>query len=236
MSFDRKMKNEGQTINIAMPDFKSLMGGSGDGVFPDPELYDYYREMSQREIWISGEIDDSAVRYAKAILRYNQEDEGIPAEERKPIKVVLDTCGGDVTVMWTIITMIEKSVTPVYTINFSQALSAGSYILAAGHRRFAFPGAVTLIHSGSVGINGDKEKVESAQKFFNALTKKASDFLLSKTKIDPRVMKKKAPNDWYLDADEALEVGLVDAIIYNFDEKSFELPEKKEEANEEQQQ
>lgn len=226
-----KFKNEKQEIHIDMPDFAKLKTVADDPYLPDPDLYDLYTSRARREIWIHGEIDDDSVAYCKEIARFNQEDVGLPYSKRKPIIIFINTCGGDVTMMMSLVQMIQHSKTPIITVNFTQALSAGAYILAAGHRRYAFVGSIALIHSGSVGINGDREKVESAQKFFNALTKKATDFLLSVTNIEPKTMKKLAPNDWYLTEEEALKVGLVDGIIGTIDDIDTTFTERKEEAD-----
>ena len=90
-------------------------------------------------------------------------DAEVDPESRKPIKIFIDTVGGDVQVMWTLINAMKISQTPIYTIVYCTALSAGAHILAAGHKRFAFPGSTILVHSGSRQYTGDAEKVESTK-------------------------------------------------------------------------
>ena len=51
-----------------------------------------------------------------------------------------------------------------------------------------------------------------------AMEQKYQDFLLSHTKIDPKAYKKKASADMYFDEYEALENGIVDVVIENFEE------------------
>lgn len=110
------------------------------------------------------------------------------------------------------------SKTPVWTINWCECYSAGAHILVAGHKRFAMPGSTVLIHSGSCGYSGDAEKVESAKKFFDAMGKAADESLLALTKIDKKVFNKRKASDWYLTDKEALENGIIDKIISDFDE------------------
>ena len=92
-------------------------------------------------------------------------------------------------------------------------MSAGSYILSAGHKRFAFPGATILVHSGGVGYQGTVEQVESAKKYWDGLDKRANDFFLAHTTI-----KAKDLIDWYMSAEEALANGVIDKIIEDFTE------------------
>ena len=135
---------------------------------PNPSLLDYYKDNEDRILWLEGEVDGSTLELVKTIMRINLEDEKykVPVEERSPIKILIDTNGGDVQIMWTLINAIKISKTPVHTIVYCTALSAGAHILAAGHKRYAFPGATILVHSGSVGYQGIVEQVESAKKYY----------------------------------------------------------------------
>lgn len=185
---------------------------------PDYKLRNYYLDEQDRVIWLDDNIDDYSLAINEKIMRYNKEDKGIPVEERKPIKIFIDTMGGYVSIMYSIVKAIKLSKTPVWTINWCECYSAGAHILAAGHKRFAMPGSTVLIHSGSCGYSGDTEKVESAKKFFDAMGKEADELLLAMTKIDKKVFNKRKASDWYLTDKEALENGIIDKIIEDFDE------------------
>lgn len=185
---------------------------------PDPTLRDYYRDEEDRIFWLNENVESCAEDLIKMILRCNKEDKGKPVEERKPIKIFIDSPGGDVTFMWTIINMIEASKTKVITINYCTAYSAASEILASGHERYALPGSHVMIHLGSCAYSGDVANVESTKKYFDALSKKTVDHLLQRTKIEPKMFKKKTLTDWFLDEEDALKNGIVDKIITDLDE------------------
>ena len=184
---------------------------------PDPMLRDHYRDEQDRIFWVDGQIDESLLELVKMIMRCNKEDKDKPVEERTPIKVFIDSPGGDVIVLWTVIKAIEISKTPVYTINYCTAYSAAGDLLAVGHKRYALPGTTVMIHSGSCMYGGTVEQAESMKKYFDKLGKKVTDYFLSHTKVNSKTFKKKAPSDWYLDEDEALENGIIDEIITDFD-------------------
>ena len=69
---------------------------------------------------IDNDIADAIDNY---IRFFNTQDEqnNIPAEERKPIKIYIDSIGGDIMGTLTIIDAIRQSETPVITINTGQA-------------------------------------------------------------------------------------------------------------------
>ena len=114
--------------------------------------------------------------------------------------------------------MIEMSRTPVYTINYCTAYSAAAEILASGHKRLALPGSHVMIHLGSCAYAGDAANVEATKKYFDALSKKTVDHLLKRTKIEPKMFKKKTLTDWFLDENDALENGIVDRVVEDLDE------------------
>lgn len=185
---------------------------------PDPDLRDYYRDETDRIFWIDSNIDDNTLDLAKMIINCNREDKGKNIEDRTPIKVMINSGGGDVQVMLTIIKTMKISKTPIYTICFSSAMSAAAEILAAGHKRYALPGTCIMVHSGSCSYGGTMEQAESCKKYVDALTKRATDEFVSNTKIDAKTLKKKGASDWYMDENEAVERGVIDAIITDIDE------------------
>lgn len=184
---------------------------------PDPDLRNYYEDEQNRIFWVTTEINDSLLDLVKMIIKCNKEDKGKLVEERTPIKVFIDSPGGDVCALWTTIKAIEISKTPVYTINYCTAYSAAADLLASGHKRYALPGTSVMVHSGSCMFGGTMEQAENMKKHFDKLGKKITDYFLAHTKVDPKTFKKKAPSDWYMDEDEALKNGLIDEIVTDLD-------------------
>lgn len=184
---------------------------------PDPNLRDFYRDEQERIFWVDSSIDASLLDLVKMIIRCNREDKGKTVEDRMPIKVFIDSPGGDVCALWTTMNAIKMSKTPVYTINYCTAFSAAADLLAAGHKRYALPGTSVMVHSGSCMYGGTVEQAENMKKHFDKLSKKITDEFLANTKVDVKKFKKKASFDWYFDEDEALENGIIDEIITDLD-------------------
>ena len=135
-----------------------------DANLPNPDLYMYYDGLKNRTIWLDDTVDETtAIPITKMILAWNREDneKNISPELRKPIKLFIYTCGGGVEEIFHIADIIELSKTPVYTYNMGIALSAGLDILISGHKRFALKNSKALYHSGSAGISGTAEQIQS---------------------------------------------------------------------------
>lgn len=205
-----------------MDDLQDLLIGIPDGVanlqLPDPYLRSVYLDEQDRVYRLDHDLGEEDLALVKLIMKCNKEDKGKPVEERTPIKVYINTCGGDVVTLWTLMQAIQTSKTPVWTINFSYAYSAGAELLVAGHKRFALKGTQTMFHRGGICLGGEQSVVESTQKHYSALEKKLTDFLLAHTKIDAKFYKKKASSDIYMDEYEALDKGVIDRIVEDFEE------------------
>lgn len=184
--------------------------------------------LSRRIIYITGGINGpgdgepfvNTGDIVNLIQRYNAMDAkaNIPVEKRKPIWIAISSNGGDMFGTWTLINTMKLSKTPIYTVNVGDAFSAACLVLLSGHKRFSLRGTNHLIHSGSISYGGQKETAESAKKYMDKLDKKARDWLLERTKIDLKTYKAKAPNDWWMDEEDALKYGVIDAIVDDLNE------------------
>lgn len=184
---------------------------------PSPELLSYYQDESNRTFWIDGEIDGNLTEFSKLIIKYNKEDKGQPIEKRKPIKIFITSPGGNLDETLAFIGLIGISKTPVYTIDAGWAYSAAGLILMAGHKRFALPNTECLIHSGSGSLGGSFEQTTEQMKNYKALIDKMREFILSHTTIDAKLFKKQSAKDWYINTEEMLKYGIVDAIVDDLD-------------------
>lgn len=186
----------------------------------DPYLLSYYEQAENRTLWLDSELTEDGSEIVKKIIRWNWEDEDrdIPIDQRKPIHIMLLSPGGDLYVMLAIVDAIRMSKTPVYTCAVSLTASAACAILVAGHKRYAFPHAHGMWHSGSAGVSGSMEQVQSATKHLDMIEKHMQEFLLERTKVDAKMLKKYKDKDWYLSASEMLELGFIDHIVESLNE------------------
>ena len=199
----------------------SLLIGMPEGVanlqLPDPVLRGMYLDEQERIYRLDHALTDVDLALVDMILKCNKEDKGKPVEERKPIKVYISSPGGDVVTLWSIIQAIQYSKTPVWTINISYAYSAAAEILVAGTKRYSMPGTQTMFHRGSAFYGGEQSTLESQKKHFDKLEDKLRDFLLSHSKIDPKMYKKKASSDIYMDEIDCMKYGVIDEILTDYD-------------------
>ena len=172
----------------------------------------------KREI-ILGDIDPDVGEAIEAFIRFhNQWDEenNIPVEERKPIKLYIDSGGGDLCATLTMIDAIKMSKTPIWTINLGCAYSGGFFTFVVGHKRIAYPHSTFLYHEGSTMNGGDAGKFRNFAEFYDKQLKMLKDITLNNTNISNELYEEKKRDDWWLTAEEALELGVCDEIVKEF--------------------
>lgn len=197
-------------------DFSDMVGIL-DTSIPDPSMVEYYRRLKRREILWNTDIDDSAVDVALYIRKWNMEDSGINPEERRPIKIFINSDGGSVDTVLHIIDMIRLSKTPVYTIGMGRVYSAGGLLLMAGHKRYVFPHTSCLIHDGSSGAIGSIGKMLDNLEFTKEMEERMKKYILSSTRIPEEIYDKNYRRDWFIFSEEMIRLGIADEIVTDID-------------------
>lgn len=185
---------------------------------PPPELVEFYRRLSDREIVWNDIITDCMIDVPLYIINWNKEDADVPIEERKPIKIFINTNGGDLSVTMLTASVIALSKTPVITIGMGRAYSSGALLLMSGHKRLIFDSTSVLIHDGSSGAIGDTGKVLDSLEFTKDSEDRVIQFILSHTRITSELMKENYRRDWYMFSEDAIYYGVADKIITDIDE------------------
>lgn len=180
---------------------------------PDPTIVEFYRRIKNREILWNDDITDATIDIALYIKKWNAEDVGIPVEDRKPIRIFINSDGGSVDAVMHIIDIIHLSRTPIYTIGMGRVYSAGGLLLMAGHKRYVFPHTSCLIHDGSSGTIGSIGKMLDNLEFTKELEKRMKEYILSSTRITEETYDQNYRRDWFMFSDEMIALGIADEIV-----------------------
>ena len=151
-------------------------------------------------------------------MYFNKQDKDVPVEERKPIKLLLYSYGGDGMACFSLLDIIALSKTPVYTVNMGVAMSAGLLILLAGHKRFCLKTSTALAHSGSGGTQGSYETTKAQMKDYERFVETMRKYIIERTNIDQKLMNKKKAQEWYIYGEEQVSLGIVDKVVDDIDD------------------
>ena len=172
-------------------------------------------DVVERKMWFIGEVDENIIgSMVYNILRYNALDKDIPVEQRKPIILYLSSPGGEVMNGLGLVSAIQTSKTPVYTVVLAEACSMGLVISIAGHKRYCMPNAVYLMHDGSTGVIDSSAKARDRISFdCGDLADRLKKIILEKTKLTKKQYDDKYRQEWYFLPDTAKKYGFTDYII-----------------------
>lgn len=182
-----------------------------------------YTNIEKRTLYIHQNIDqDSISRINWAlleILQKDNEDELIKKDFiRNPIKLFINSNGGNVDDCWSLIDIILNSKTPIYTYCTGYAHSCGLFIFLSGEKRYISNHTKMLYHQIQVGVKGEYQFIKDTVGDFDYEYKQCENYILERTNIDKErldeVRDKKL--DWYIKSDELIEYGIATDYIDKF--------------------
>lgn len=190
-----------------MPDTANLQ-------LADPSLVNFYHDIENRIYWLTDEINNYTFDLVQYIIRWNREDKGLPKEDRKPIRIIIDCAGGSLTVSQTVSNIIKMSETPIIGLALGYVASGASLIYLSCHIRMALPNAVFVLHKGSCsGISGTYDEIVAFTRDYEEQIETLIDFYQENTDYTSEEIENNIQTDWYIRMDEALERGLVHNTI-----------------------
>lgn len=177
-----------------------------------------------RTLYFTKQVNqDSIAEITKSIIEINEHDEYLKklysihniTYDPKPIKIMIDSYGGAVYQCFGLLSVMERSVTPIHTIVTGCAMSCGFMMLICGHKRFAHKMSTPLYHQVSSVAWGKLKDIEEDVDETKRLQKMLETKTLEKTSISAKRLKEvyEKKFDWFMSAEEALALAVVDEIL-----------------------
>ena len=146
----------------------------------------------------------------KSILEVNDTN-----KTSSPIKLYINSYGGDVYQFFGLIDVILASKTPIYTYTLGAAMSCALLVALAGHKRFAYKHSTFMYHQISLGEWDVAKNLEEDLIETKRLHKLIEELVLDKTTITKEQIEDvhNHKRDWYISPGEALKYKIIDQII-----------------------
>ncbi|HOC28447.1 MAG TPA: ATP-dependent Clp protease proteolytic subunit [Treponemataceae bacterium] len=173
-----------------------------------------HKFLKTRQILLSGEINKSlAEKIVRQLLV-------LEADSDEPIKIFIDSPGGDADAGYAIFDMIRFIKAPVHTIGMGLVASAGSIILLAApkERRFGLPNSHYLIHQPLSGIKGVATEIEIHALELEKMRVRINEMIASETGKSVDQVSADTDRDFWMSAKEALEYGLISKVVTKRDD------------------
>jgi len=173
--------------------------------------YDIYsRLLKERIIFLGSPVNDAVANtiIAQLIFLENQ-------DPKRDIMLYIHSPGGVVTAGLAIYDTMQYLSCDVSTICVGMAASMAATLLAAGAKgkRIALPNAEVLLHQVMGGAEGQAADVEISAKHLLTMKDRLNKILAKHTGQPVSRISKDTDRDFYLNAEEAKEYGVVDKIV-----------------------
>ncbi len=165
--------------------------------------------LKTRTVLISGEINkELAERVVRQLLILEQESD-------EPIRVFIDSPGGDADAGFAIFDTIRFVKPDVFTVGIGLVASAGALILLAGEkdRRLAFPNSHYLIHQPLSGIRGVATEIEIHAREIEKMRTRINTLIAEETGKPLDQVERDTDRDYWMSASEAVDYGLIARIV-----------------------
>jgi ATP-dependent Clp protease, protease subunit len=179
--------------------------------------YDIYSLLlKERIIFLGTQIESQVANVIVAQLLFLSRE-----DPEKEIQMYINSPGGEITSGFAIYDTMQMITNPISTVAVGMTASFGTVLLTAGTkgRRYALPNATIHMHQPLGGAQGQATDIEIQTKQILRMKSLLNDIMARHTGKSVDVIKQDTDRDFFLDARQAVEYGLVDQVL--------EIPTKK---------
>ena len=170
----------------------------------------YSRLLNDRIIFLGTPVDDQVANLIVAQLIHLESE-----DPDKDISIYINSPGGSVYAGMAIYDTMQFIKPDVQTICCGIAMSMGALLLAGGTKgkRMALPNSKILIHQVSAGFQGQGTDIEIQARETISLKRGLEEIIAKHTNQPTEKVSKDMERDYYLNAAEAREYGIVDNVV-----------------------
>ncbi|WP_426349628.1 ATP-dependent Clp endopeptidase proteolytic subunit ClpP [Alloiococcus sp. CFN-8] len=173
--------------------------------------YDIFsRLLKDRIIMVSGEINDVTANLVVAQLLFLESE-----DPDKDVHIYINSPGGSVTAGMAILDTMNLIKPDVSTICVGMAASMGAMLLVAGAKgkRYALPNSEIMIHQPLGGFQGQATDIEIHARRILKTKETLTKIIADRTGNPIDKVKQDIERDYFMEAKEALEYGIIDKVI-----------------------
>ena len=194
-----------------IPNFKSVTPYVIESTnYGDRSIDVFTRLMRERIIFLGTSIDDQVANVVVAqLLHLTHED------SEREIQMYINSPGGVIYAGLAIYDTMQMIPNPISTVAVGVTASFGTVLLAAGTkgRRYALPNATIHMHQPLGGAQGQATDIEIQAKQILRLKSLLLNIMSKHTGQPLEVIERDSDRDYYMEAKQAVEYGLVDQVL-----------------------
>ncbi len=174
----------------------------------------FSRLLNDRIIFLSDEVNDTTASLVVAQLLFLEAQ-----DPSKDISFYINSPGGSVSAGMAIYDTMQYIKCDVSTICIGMAASMGAFLLSAGTKgkRIALPHSEIMIHQPLGGAQGQASDIKIRAELILRTRDMLNKILSENTGKPIEQIEKDTDRDNFMTAEQALEYGIIDRILYKHD-------------------
>ena len=170
----------------------------------------FSRLLTERIIFLGTQIDEVIANLVIAQLIHLESE-----DPDKDVSLYINSPGGSVYAGLAIYNTMQSIKPDVQTTCVGVAMSMGALLLAGGAKgkRAALPNSKVLIHQVSSGFQGQASDIEIQAREVINIKRRLEEITAEHTGQPIEKVAKDMERDYFMNADEALEYGLIDRVL-----------------------
>ena len=191
--------------------FKSVIPMVVEATGAGERAYDIYSLLlKERIIFVGTAINDQVANLVVAQLLYLSRE-----DPDKAIQMYINSPGGSIYAGLAILDTMQMIPNKISTVAVGVTASFGTVLLAAGTKgkRYALPHATIHMHQPLGGAEGQASDIEIQAREILRLKSRLINILAESTGQKLEVIEHDTDRNFYLDAQQAVEYGLVDQVL-----------------------
>lgn len=194
-----------------IPQFKDVIPMVIESSGRGERAYDIYSLLlKERIIFLGTPIEDQVANVIVAQLLFLTHE-----DPEREIQMYINSPGGVIYAGLAIYDTMQMIPNPISTVAVGVTASFGTVLLTAGTkgRRFALPNATIHLHQPLGGAQGQATDIEIQAKQILRLKALLNGIMAKHTGQPIEVIERDSDRDFYLDAKQAVDYGLVDQVL-----------------------
>jgi ATP-dependent Clp protease protease subunit len=170
----------------------------------------YSRLLRERIVFLGTEVNDEVANLICAQLLFLEAE-----EPEKEISLYVNSPGGSAYAGMAIYDTMQAVRPDVKTICVGMSMSAAAMILCGGApgKRFALPNSKMMIHQGSAGFRGTPTDIDIHAREVLSMTRRMAEIIAQHSGRAVEQVLKDIDRDRFMSPEEAVEYGLIDAVM-----------------------
>ncbi|MFN7036525.1 MAG: ATP-dependent Clp protease proteolytic subunit [Bellilinea sp.] len=196
---------------MTIPAFQNIIPMVIESTGRGERAYDIYSLLlKERIVFVGTPIDDQIANLIVAQLLYLSKE-----DPDKGIQMYINSPGGMIYAGMAIYDTMRMIPNKISTVAVGVTASFGTVLLAAGTKgqRYALPHATIHMHQPLGGASGQASDIEIQAKEILRLKSRLNEILAECTGQPLEVIERDTERDFYMDAQQAVEYGLVDQVL-----------------------